>query len=274
VTVLLTLITAALWLRGVQALLLLASEFSVYERLQLKLPPPAEQLAPLSRWLSLYWWAVVLGIGVLTPVLGLVTYWIRHRLRFGLGSWLWGFLMIVPPLLGLEVTLQSSYAFGQSAAQQLRKQGERSLEYLAADGQQLRWSLKIREVRRGAARPVEEVLVIDPSGDWHVTVVGADEAQPPFRQGKLEKSQLLVLVNHLVTQNLLEFALPNVGLPPVILGDSLCIEFGPHVAQLPGACRRTWWLGIPAEPWEEDMRSRFRSVVLVVDDLVKARGAP
>jgi hypothetical protein len=270
---LLTLTTAALWLGGAQALLLLASEFSVCQRLQLRLPSPTEQLVPLSRWLSLYWWAVVPGIGVLTPVIGLVTYWIRHRLRSGLASWLWGLLMIVPPLIGLEVMLQSSFAVSQTAAQQLREQGERSLEYVSADGQQLRWPLTIREVRHGAAGPVVEILVIDPSGAWQVILVGADGARPPLRQGMLKNNQLFFLAYHLGTQNLLDLSLPNVGLPPIINEDSLCIEFGPHVAELRRVCRRTWWLGTAADPWDEHIR-RFRAIVLVVDDLVKARDAP
>ena len=110
VTVVLTLTAAALWLAVVQALLLLAPQFAVYEHLRLRLPWPAEQVYPLSRGMAGYWWAVVLGILVLTPVVGLVTYVIRHRWRWRPASWVWGLLLIVPPLVLLEGALAVAIA--------------------------------------------------------------------------------------------------------------------------------------------------------------------
>jgi hypothetical protein len=207
-------------------------------------------------------------------VVGLVAYWIRHRLRSALWKWVWGVLLITVPGVVLAVVLQSSLALSQSAARQLREQRERFGEYLSADGHQLRWPLKIREIRRGTLSPVGEVLIIDSDGDWRLTPIGASEKQPPLRRGKLGQSRLRSLAYDLAAQQLLDFSIPDVGPPPIMNGNSLCIEFWPHVADLPGVCRRTWWEELPQEAWQDELRSRLRAVVLAVDDLVNAEAAP
>jgi hypothetical protein len=273
VTLFLTLAAGLLWVGVVRMLLLLASQLAVAEVLNMRVPATAEHLAPLCRWLSLYWWIVLLGIGLLTPIVGLITWWVRHRVRTRLWSWVWGVLLVVPPVLILEAVLPTSFVINQAMARGLRAERDRYQECLSPDGGQLRWPLTIREVRRGQATPTGEVLVIQPAGEWRVTRLLTEEGQPPLRQGKLREDQLLALARQLATLNMIE--VPSVRPFPVLNHDSLQIEFGPSVEELVGVCRANWWnQDVPAEPGEEEMRSRFRTVILFVDDLVKDGNRP
>src|SRR4051812_46256959 len=90
VTVCLAVSGLGLWLGLFQATALLVPQVPIYESLRVRLPPPAETLVPVVRWLNGYWWAVLLGLALLAPVLVLVTWAARHWVRSGVWGWAWG----------------------------------------------------------------------------------------------------------------------------------------------------------------------------------------
>jgi hypothetical protein len=104
-TALLVLAWFALWLAVVAACYLLLMQIAITREIAMTLAEPAAWLLGLSwwPWFGDYWWAVVLAIFILTPVVALVTYWIRHRLRSPLMNWAWGILLIAPALAILAV---------------------------------------------------------------------------------------------------------------------------------------------------------------------------
>jgi hypothetical protein len=191
-----------LWLGLLQAIILLAPQVTLYESLKVRLPPAAETLVPLVRWFTRYWWAALLGFALLAPVLILVTWWARHRVRGGVWGWVWGALLLAPPLVLLEWLVYCSFAFGVSAAGEVQARDRAALEYLSPDRQGLRWSLKLREVRGGAAGPQVDLVVIESGGEWRV-LPGAGGEGPPLRQGKLGAHQLTALAHRLAALRLL-----------------------------------------------------------------------
>jgi hypothetical protein len=249
-------------------MLLLTPQISIYESLRVRLPPPAETLVPLVRWFARYWWAVLLGLALLAPVLVLVTWSARHCVRSCVWGWAWGTLLLTLPLLLLEGVAYSSFAFGVSAAREVQARDREILEYLSPDEQSLRWPLKLREVRRGPAGPTGDVVVVEPGGEWRV-LPGVGGEGPPLREGKLGMHQLTVLANQLAGQRFFEVAEPD-GLPGALDGDSLDVEFGPYHLRWPGLTRAALWRGGPAAELEEwRVRGKFAALVLTIDDMVK-----
>jgi hypothetical protein len=278
VTVFLVVTALALWFGVFQLLLLLGPQYENLRLFNLKLPAPVEALSPLlyplARWFQLYWWVAAVAFAVAAPVIALVTFWVRHRLRSGVWGWVWGAVLIVPPLLLGEAALVNSFALNLATGKGLRAWQSRPDDYLSPDGLQLRWPLTVREVRHGDAGPTGEVVVIEPSGEWRITPVGGDGGQPPLRQGKLEPKQLVALAHHLAEQHLLDLSMEGWEPMPAGNSDSLFIGFGRYGLDAPGVTRRTWWTQEPPDAWEAELRSHLRALVLGVDDLVREGNRP
>src|SRR5262249_16114567 len=153
VTTLLVLLGWGLWLAVLGACFLLLQQFALCSELRAALPMPAQWLFSFSgwRWFNQYWWLVVLGLLVLAPVTGWTTYWVRHRLRSRRIGWAWGAVFLVLPLLLLGLAAFSMSAVHTAVLQQLRADSDDAGNYLSLDGSELRFPLKIREVRQGVA---------------------------------------------------------------------------------------------------------------------------
>jgi hypothetical protein len=115
VTLLLLVLYLSLWLAVLWLCVLVLLQREVCLALQVKLPPLAEWLLglPYWSWFNKYWYVLVLALLGSAPVVGLVTFWVRHRIRRQPWHWVWGLVVIVPPLLVLAV-------LGQALAQSIR----------------------------------------------------------------------------------------------------------------------------------------------------------
>jgi hypothetical protein len=278
VTALLLLTGLGLWLGVLRACFLLLVQRLTCREARLVLPQPANWLFGLSwwEWFSGYWWLIVLGFLVLAPVVVLTTYWVRHGMNSRLGRWAWGILLIVPPLLLLELAVQSLSAANLALLHGTHAEADDPANYLAPDRQELGSPLRLREVRRGVTGPDGEIVVIEPAGEWRV-IPGIREGGPPLRQGKLTAAQVALLADHLARQKFLVLCKAEEAMPPVtelpLNQDMLVIEFGDHHVTLEGGRRRQLQQVQDLDPWEADFRSRFVPLVLIIDDLIKP-GAP
>jgi hypothetical protein len=279
VTTLLVLLGWGLWLAVLGACFLLLQQFALCSAMQMALPMPAKWLFGFSwwRWFNQYWWLVVLGLVVLAPITRLTTYWVRHRLRSRLLAWAWGALFLVPPLLLLGMAAFSMSAIHNGILQQIRADSDDAGNYLNLDGTELRFPLKLREVRQGVAGPEGEIILIEPAGNWQIVPGIRGWERPPLRQGKLTTAQLTLLAHHLARQKFLAVSRDYGGMtprtePPPNL-DSLSIEFGDASLTLEFARRDRLQQVRELQPGEGQLRSVIVPLVLVIDDLVKG-GAP
>jgi hypothetical protein len=275
VTALLILLWFVLWLGVLWACLILLAQVSMSRELAWQLPGAVQWLfgLPWWKWFDSYWWLVVLGILVLTPAVGSMTYWVRHRLHSRLADWAWCTLLLVPPLLLLAVLVPSSVVANVGISQAIRAGSDAPENYLAADGQQLGSPLKLREIRQGVTGPEGEVVVIEPGGAWRVVPGPSEGERPPLRQGKLTTGQLAMLAEHLALVKFrstcrVEEGVPAVPDPPPNR-DLLVIEYGDHHLTLEGVRRQDLQQVQDLEPQDTELRSRFVSLALVIEDLVK-----
>src|SRR5262249_9080306 len=170
VTVFLVVTALALWFAVFHLLLLLGPSYQYLRLGNCKLPATVEALSPLlsplARWFQLYWWVAAVTFAVAAPVIALVTFCVRHRLRSGVWGWVWGAVLVLPPLLLGEAALVNSFFLNLATGKALTAWQNRPEDYLSPDDSQLVWPLTVREVRNGDAGPTGEVLVIDPTGEW------------------------------------------------------------------------------------------------------------
>ena len=277
-TALLVLAWLALWLAVVAACYLLLIQRSITLEINMTLGEPARFFFGLCwwPWFGDYWWVVVLSILILTPVVALVSYWIRHRYNSRLASWIWGILLIVPPVVLLVVDTGGLISANASILHALRTYGDEPANYLEPDGQRLRSPLKLREVRQAAGvSPDGKIVVIEPAGDWRVIPGLSELNRPPLRQGKLATGQLKLLAEHLAREKFqywsgLEKELVTV-VDPLANRDSLVVEFGDRHLTLDGVRRDRLQEVQGLQLWETDSQARIASLVLVIEDLVTPR---
>jgi hypothetical protein len=278
-TVLLLLSWLALWLAVFWACLILLVQRSMARDINMQLPGLLGWLWSLSwwDWFGSYGGWIQPGAIVLTPVVGLLTYWVRHRRRSRLAAWAWGALLILPPLLLFGGVLAPSLILAASGLRgALRAAGEGPDEFLTPDGRQLLSPLKLREIRNTPAGPDGEIVVIEPGGEWRV-VPGLSEWGPPLRQGRLTPDQLATLAELLASVKFRHLSEGEERLPPVTgpppNRDVLRVEFGDRRLTLEGV-RRQRLLQDPGmlqelQPGEAYLRVRFASLALCIEDLVK-----
>jgi hypothetical protein len=274
VTVILIVSALGLWQAVFREMLLTAGQLSICEAHRLRLPWLTEQLFPFTRWFISYWWLTLVGLILWIPVVGLITLWVRHRWRVAVVNWLWAALLIMPPLLALEILWQSAFAVNKRLAHALRAQRDDFQNYLSPDGQQLQGPLKIREVRAGANGLGEEVLIIEPGGDWRVVPVREGVEGQPLRRGRLRAAQLVALAHYLAGQDFLGISEEETGPPRAANIDSLGIEFGSHRLNWLGVRRSTLRDLTPGAGWEWEWQVRFVALVLAIDDLVNQDHSP
>lgn len=272
-TALLILAWPVLWLGVLWACTILLTQDAVARDFGIALPSAVVWLFNRSwwDWFASYWWVLVVGLLVLTPVAALVTYWVRHRRRSRPLRRAWAALVVLPPVLLLAVLAPASILVGSSISHVIRTSRDEPANYLAPDGQQLRSPLKLREIRQGVTGPDGEVVVIEPGGEWRVVPGPSELGRPPVRQGKLTRGQLAMLSEQLalVRFQLLSEAndvMPPVADPPPNL-NLVAVEFGDRHWTWDGLGRAR--LGQDLDPLEARSRSQFASLVLVVEDLVK-----
>jgi hypothetical protein len=278
VTALLVLVGLGLWAGVVRACLLLVVQRGICRELAVALPEPARWLFGLAwwDWFGGYWWVVVLGLFALAPVAAWLTYWTRHRFRSRLAGCAWCALFLLPPLLLLEMAAQGLAAAEGAVLHGLRADSDDPANYLAPGGRGLRWSLKLREIRRGLTGPEGEVVVIETTGAWRVVPGLREGERPPLRRGRLTDGQLTLLAQELATLQFLPLCRAEEGTPalpdPPPNQDLLRIEFGESHLTLEGVRRQQLQQVQELRPWEADLRARFVPLVLVLDDLVRAGG--
>jgi hypothetical protein len=106
-TVLLVVVSTALWMAVLQACFPLAVQSATCEKLEVALPFPAVAVLTLSfwHWFALYWWMVAAVFLPASGVFAFVTILLRHGIRSRLIHWTWGMFLIVTPFFVLEVLL-------------------------------------------------------------------------------------------------------------------------------------------------------------------------
>jgi hypothetical protein len=280
VTVLLILSWLALWLAVFWACLILLLQRTMAQDMKMQVPGLVDWLWSLSwwDWFSAYGGWIQLGAIVLAAVVGLLTYWVRHRRRSRLAAWAWGALLILPPLLLLAILAPSSILAASGLRHALRAAYEGPEDYLTADRRQLLSPLKLRETRRALTGPEGEILVIEPGGDWRVVPGIHEWERPPLRQGKLTPPQLAMLAEQLASVRFRHLCEWEEGLPafpePPPNRDTLRIEFGDRHLTLEHV-RRQRMLQDPGMPQEIQLEVsylslvRIASLVLFLEDLVK-----
>ena len=279
VTTLLVLCGWGLWLEVLGACFLLLQQFTVCAALRAKLPAPADWIFRASwwRWFNDYWWLVVAGFLVLAPITSLVTYWVRHRLRSRLLGRAWIALFLAPPILLLGAAAFGMMAACTGAAHEIRADRDHAENYLTPDSQQLLSPVKLREIRQGLTGPDGAIVVIEPGGEWRIAPGLREWGRPPLRQGKLTSGQLQMLAEHFAREKFLRCCEEEEGIAPPAADpprnrDALVIEFGAHRLTLEGVRREGLQQVENLEPWEADARSRFASLLLVMEDLLKPSG--
>lgn len=273
-TALLILAWPALWFGVLWACTILLTQDAVARDFGIALPSAAVWLFNRSwwDWFASYWWVLVVGVLVLTPVVGLVTYWVRHRRRSRPLRRAWAALVVLPPVLLLAVLAPASILVGSSISHVIRTSRDEPANYLAPDGQHLNSPLTLREGARGPAGAEGKTVVIEPGGDWRVVPGVTDVGRAPLRQGKLTRDQLAVLAGLLAQVRFRQWS-EDKALLPALGPDGLVIEFGDRVWSLDWVPRRNLLEGpgAPAglQPWEAEERARFASLVLTIEELVK-----
>jgi hypothetical protein len=238
-------------------------------RLQVRLPSALAPLVLLAPWLAYSCWFLVFVL--FAPLAGVLTY----RLRRGVLGWIWGAFMVLTPLLLLACLVTSLFAAQRATLQGLYT-SQSNCDHLLYFGQ-LPCPLAITETR-GGDRPVTERLVVEPTGEWWISLEAAPEAEKRIHGGKLTRDQLETLARHLDLQRvdrLVELDQRAAGLfdvqePKLTRAtDSLKVEYGSARTFQRGVTRATLRDGPlsvihqRAEAW-----LRFVALVLVVDDLV------
>jgi hypothetical protein len=280
VTVLLILSWLALWLAVFWACLILLLQRTMAQDMKMQAPGLLDWLWSLSwwDWFGSYGGWIQPGAIVLTSVVGLLTYWVRHRRHSRLAAWAWGALLILPPLLLLAVLAPSSTLAASGLRRALRAAYEGPEDYLTADGRQLLSPLKLREIRHALTGPEGEILVIEPGGDWRVVPGIHEWERRPLRQGKLTPPQLAMLAAQLASVRFRHLCEWEEGLPafpePPPNRDTLRIEFGDRHLTLEGVSRqRLLQVQDPGMPQGfqlvYDDLVRFASLVLFLEDLAK-----
>src|SRR5262245_43773812 len=130
------------------------------------LPRLPDQVFVLSRWFTSYWWAVLVGAGVALPVLVLVTWWVRHRQPSRSLRWVWGAVLLLPPLVLFGLACGAAFAADSATGALVEKRSDRIGEYLSPGGE-LTQRLTVRESRTGPG--LGQTLVIKPTGQWQLT---------------------------------------------------------------------------------------------------------
>jgi hypothetical protein len=279
VTTLLVLCGWGLWLEVLGACFLLLQQFAVCAALRAELPAPADWLfrAGWWRWFNNYWWLVVARFLVLAPVTSWVTYWVRHRRRSRLLARAWLALFLAPPILLLGAAAYGMIAACTAATHGIRADRDDMANYLTPDAQQLLSPIKLREIRQGLTGPDGKIVVIEPGGDWRIAPGLSEWGRPPLRQGKLTSDQLQLLAAHFAREKFLRCCEEQEGVAPPAADpprnwDALMIEFGAHRLTLEGVRRERLQQGQNVEPWDAEPRSRFASLLLVIEDLLKPGG--
>jgi hypothetical protein len=205
-TLLLLLLAAVLWGLALQELCVFApARLGMYRNFDLRLPEATQALFPITRWFALYWYVLGLAAVPGLAVVVLITFWLRHGLRSAVLSWLWGLLLILPPLAILELTGWALFLPDHSLARLGSVSSEDSTltrEYLTPDGQ-LTAALQISETEQSGAGPVGEVWVIEQDGRWHIDPVEGGHEGLPRRQGQLKPEEVTALGRFLASQDLL-----------------------------------------------------------------------
>jgi hypothetical protein len=266
-TVLLTLSAVGLWLGVLGTMFLVLGQLGVCERLKVPLQNTPTQVFSAARWFNSYWWVAGAALFVLMPL-----------------NWIWGAVLVLPPLLLLGVLARSLLGSQRAVLQHLQAQ-DANLDHLTPDGQ-LRSPLTVTETRRGGPRPGQEVLVIEPSGNWRIVNRHPDGREDPPRQGRLTQAQIAALARHLTTHRVIELLdldaqgnflldLPAAAQEEARKADSLTIEYGGiKCGFLVGVRRATLRGSRPSSDFPElaDVWSRFVALITIIDDLVEEDG--
>jgi hypothetical protein len=165
------------------------------EFLSMQLPSFAIQIIGTCKWVNNYWWIVLVAAIVAVPVLTWLTSFVFSRVHNPAGRWLWGALLIVPPLVFLVMLRWSMWVTEVKALEGLRNPPDPLESYYNADG--LMSPLVLREGRQSPNGIVVETLRITPSGRWSITRERPGQLPELARQGEMRQEQLYLLGRHL-----------------------------------------------------------------------------
>jgi type II secretory pathway component PulF len=97
--------TAVLWAALVAVLVFVVPRYKdAFRGRPVSLPAPTVWAVAAGRWAELYWYVLPLFGLLVLPVVILLSWLLRHRLRGSLAGWLWfGALLGIPVLLQLGI---------------------------------------------------------------------------------------------------------------------------------------------------------------------------
>ncbi len=97
--------TVVLWAVLVAVLVLIVPRYEdAFRARSVSLPAPTEWALAAGRWAELYWYVLPLFGLLVLPVVILLSWLLRHRVRGSLLGWLWfGVLLATPVLLQLAI---------------------------------------------------------------------------------------------------------------------------------------------------------------------------